>query len=61
MQREAARVIRRSRHAGETRETAMHPIIPKETVILCSHRQHNTAQSSGSWPSSEQSHAALAA
>lgn len=36
---EAARVIRHSRQAGETRETATHPVIPKETAILCSHRR----------------------
>lgn len=61
MQREeAARVIRHSTHAGESRETARHPVIPKETVILCSRRRCDTAPSSESAPSCKQSGTALA-
>lgn len=44
---------------GRTRETVTHSIIPKETIIPHSHRQHDAAQSPRNGSSGEQSSAAL--
>lgn len=47
---EAARIIRHSGHPGETGGTARHPVILKETIILCLHRQFDAAKALGVGP-----------